>query len=69
MLELREHYWGQVSIIEFPTHVVDLMRCEGGQSPEYGLAFAKAPFDCQVVGFDASPVSLKWWEKKRTKPY
>jgi FkbM family methyltransferase len=35
------------------------------ESPEYGLAFAKAPFDCQVVGFDPSPVSLKWWERKK----
>ncbi|KAG7347743.1 FkbM family methyltransferase [Nitzschia inconspicua] len=32
------------------------------ESPEYGLAFAKAPFDCTVVGFDPSPISLDWWK-------
>ena len=35
------------------------------ESPEYGLAFAKAPFNCQVIGFDPSPISVKWWEKKK----
>jgi FkbM family methyltransferase len=35
------------------------------ESPEYGLAFAKAPFDCQVVGFDPSPVSVEWWKKEK----
>jgi hypothetical protein len=33
------------------------------ESPEYGLAFSKAPFDCHVVGFDPSPISIEWWEK------
>lgn len=32
------------------------------KSPEYGLAFAGPPFNCDVVGFDPSPISLKWWE-------
>ena len=35
------------------------------ESPEYGLAFAKAPFNCQVIGFDPSPISVTWWENKR----
>jgi len=35
------------------------------ESPEYGLAFAKTPFDCQVVGFDPSPVSVEWWKKEK----
>ena len=35
------------------------------ESPEYGLAFAKDPFNCQVVGFDPSPISLNWWEKEK----
>jgi FkbM family methyltransferase len=34
-------------------------------APEYGLAFAKAPFNCQVVGFDPSPISEKWWREKK----
>jgi hypothetical protein len=39
------------------------------KSPEYGLAFSKAPFNCQVAGFDPSPISIEWWknnEKKNT---
>jgi hypothetical protein len=32
--------------------------------PWYGLAFAKAPFNCQVVGFDPSPISIEWWKKE-----
>jgi len=34
------------------------------ESPEYGLAFAKPPFDCEVVGFDPSPISVTWWKDK-----
>ena len=34
-------------------------------SPEYGLAFAKKPFDCQVVGFDPSPISVEWWKREK----
>eukprot|EP00535_Pseudo-nitzschia_heimii_P003895 CAMPEP_0197178638 /NCGR_PEP_ID=MMETSP1423-20130617/3858_1 /TAXON_ID=476441 /ORGANISM="Pseudo-nitzschia heimii, Strain UNC1101" /LENGTH=368 /DNA_ID=CAMNT_0042628421 /DNA_START=104 /DNA_END=1210 /DNA_ORIENTATION=+ len=32
------------------------------ESPEFGLAFAK---QCDVVGFDPSPISAKWWKKKK----
>jgi len=32
------------------------------ESPDFGLAFAK---QCNVVGFDPSPISVKWWEKNR----
>lgn len=37
------------------------------ESPEYGLAFLKEPFGCEVVGFDPSPISVKWWENKKTE--
>ena len=32
------------------------------ESPEYGLAFTH---QCDVVGFDPSPISIKWWKNKR----
>jgi len=35
------------------------------ESPEYGLAFAKPAFDCEVVGFDPSPISVAWWNDKK----
>lgn len=35
------------------------------ESPEYGLAFAKAPFHCNVVGFDPSPISVEWWKRNQ----
>ena len=34
------------------------------ESPDFGLAFAK---QCQVVGFDPSPISVKWWETSKEK--
>jgi len=33
-------------------------------NPEYGLAFAK---QCDVVGFDPSPISIEWWKEKQTE--
>jgi hypothetical protein len=33
------------------------------ESPEYGLAFAHDPFQCDVYGFDPSPISIEWWNK------
>ena len=32
------------------------------ESPEYGLAFTQ---QCDVVGFDPSPISIKWWKAKQ----
>ncbi len=32
------------------------------ESPEFGLAFAK---QCDVVGFDPSPISVEWWNKEQ----
>ena len=37
------------------------------ESPEYGLAFVNSPFNCEVVGFDPSPISVKWWAKNKDK--
>ena len=37
------------------------------ESPEYGLAFVNSPFNCEVVGFDPSPISVKWWSKNKDK--
>ncbi|VEU37564.1 unnamed protein product [Pseudo-nitzschia multistriata] len=31
------------------------------ESPEWGLTFTK---QCDVVGLDPSPISLKWWERE-----
>ena len=31
------------------------------ESPEFGLVFAK---QCDVVGFDPSPISVEWWKTK-----
>jgi hypothetical protein len=35
------------------------------ESPEYGLAFARQ--NCTTVGFDPSPISIKWWENNKNK--
>lgn len=32
------------------------------ESPDFGLAFAK---QCDVVGFDPSPISIEWWKKEK----
>jgi FkbM family methyltransferase len=32
------------------------------KSPEFGLAFSGQPFNCEVVGFDPSPISERWWK-------
>ena len=32
------------------------------ESPDFGLAFAK---QCEVVGFDPSPISVEWWKKEK----
>jgi FkbM family methyltransferase len=37
------------------------------ESPQYGLAFVKSPFNCDVVGFDPSPISVKWWANNKSK--
>jgi hypothetical protein len=37
------------------------------EDPHYGFAFTKPPFNCQVVGFDPSPISVKWWKKNQEK--
>jgi hypothetical protein len=35
------------------------------ESPEYGLVFSQAPFNCEVTGFDPSPISIEWWKKNQ----
>ena len=38
------------------------------ESPEFGLAFTHPNFgQCQVVGFDPSPISVDWWKKNQQK--
>jgi hypothetical protein len=37
------------------------------ESPEYGLAFAQDPFQCEVYGFDPSPISIEWWKKNQNE--
>jgi FkbM family methyltransferase len=32
------------------------------ESPEFGMTFAK---QCDVVGFDPSPISIDWWKKEQ----
>ena len=34
------------------------------ESPDFGLAFAK---QCDVVGFDPSPISIQWWKNSKEK--
>ena len=34
------------------------------ESPEFGLTFSQ---QCDVVGFDPSPISVQWWKDKREK--